>query len=478
MKAPVKKSTEAPVMQIEPAFRFLQMLSIALTVWLAGRMFLPYNEGMLLLIFPLTAAAFYLQVGICRLYPQKKQRDKIPFSHTLPAVVLWGFLSVLAYAPLYGWLQGGLLPELHYDSDFFTWAVITVVFLFLMFLTATLVAMIPPSTFFSYGSVYSLGAVYLIIWILTLFSEQSMDGRLMFSAGLITVFFFVVMNQTGIDDLSKKSGVMGVTSELRGKNLKLTGLLLAALLGLFLIFVIILTGIYFTAKSLLFIILRAVLNQDSVAAQDIEVQSANLFANGLFASPSVNKILYVIFAVAMVLLFVFACFKMITHSQIRLRDIPSKLLAFWKKLLEKLWELFAWSKPQHFLPKRTVSQPYQDRISQINPSVYRMTAYSLDSFNRHLREITGANERFCYAYGVLITQLRRQDSKQALVLMTGMTPREIEKKLVSEGHSGFSEITRLYETIRYAEKPVSEADAERLIRRMCVYIEDNFSKMK
>lgn len=476
MKSSSRKTVSTSAWQTEPIFRFFQMLSVALTVWLAGRMILPYQEGMLLLIFPLTAAAFYLQVGFCRLMP-KKERDQIPFSHTLPSLALWGFLSVLAYGPLYGRLERGLIPGLYFDSDFVTWTVITVGFLFLTFLTGTLVAMIPPSVFFAYGSAYTMGIIYLIFWILTLFSERSMDGRLMLSAGLITVFFFVAMNQTGIDDLSKKSRVMGVTSELRGKNLKMTALWLLLLAGFFFIFVILLTGIYFTAKSLLFLFLRAVLKQETSAAKDVEVQLSNLFANGLFESPTVNKILYAIFSVAMVLLFIFACVKMITHSQIRLRDIPARLLTIWKRLIEMLRELFDWSKPLHHLPKRTVPQPYQDHVTQINPAVYRMDAHSLDSFNRHLREIPEASERFCYAYGVLITQWRRLDPKKTSAVLMGMTPREIEKKLVLEGQTGFSEITRLYEIIRYAKQPVPEADSERLTLRMCGYIEENFRKM-
>lgn len=476
MKHSFRNPTGSLSRRTESVFRFFQMLSIALTVWTVGRMLLPYDEWMLLLIFPLTAVAFYLQTGLCRLYP-KKERDRIPFSQTLPLIALWTLLSVAAYGPIYGWLERGLLPDLHYSSDFATWTVFTVCFLFLMLLTVSLVAVIPPSAFFSYGSAYTMGIVYLILWILTLFGERSVNGRLMLSAGLITVFYFVAMNQMGIDDLSKKSRVMGVTPELRGKNLRLTGFSLLGLVGLFVLFVILLTGIYFTAKSLLFFFLRATLNEDSTAARDVQAQLSTLFSGGLFESPSVNKILYAIFAVAMVILFLFACIRMITHGQLRLRDIPAKLFFLWKKLLKKLRELFEWRRPGRYMPKQTAPQPYQDKVTRMNPSSYRMSVRNLDSFNRRLREIPEADERFCYAYGVLIGQWRRMDPAKSTVPLIGMTPREIEKKLVSDGQSGFIEITRLYETIRYAEKPVSDEDAERLTGRMCVYIEDNFNKM-
>ncbi len=458
-----------------PVFRLLAMLSVAMTAWVAAHIVMPYSECLLLLIFPLTAVGYGLQMLFEWLIPAKNP-DKVSFIRGIPALLPAAILCLSISSPIYDQLANELLPNLYFESDYSSWTVFTVGFIFLVLLTSIYTAMIPPARFFSYNSVYSMGAVYLILWLLSFFAPSFRVIYLMIPAILITVFYLFALNQSGIDALSGRRRAMGVTRDLRVQNIRLTALMLLLLAGIFFLALVVFTGIYYTVKTIGLILLHAILAGNADSSEKVVAQTSDFFSGGLFELPAINRFLFlnfVIFAVIFIALLFLRIYNY--RSGIRFRDLPSRLMELIRRLLAFLERLFKYRKVP--LPRYAERQPYRDTVAVAVPTAYRFAARSYDDYLRRMREISDPNERFCFAYGTLMAGWRRLDPRKPNALSPALTPREICDKLAEEGRYNFEQITELHELIRYAEQPAFDENLPILTERLSGYVEQYFNTL-
>lgn len=458
-----------------PLFRLLAMLSTAMTVWIVAHIVMPYHEGLLLLTFPLTAAGYGLQLLIQKITPPKNP-DKISFHRGIPGLLISAIFCLLIASPIYNQLANGLLPNLYFESDYSSWMIFTVGFIFLVLLTGVYTAMVPPGRFFSYNSAYTFAGIYLIIWILSFFSPSFHTVILILPAFLITVFFLFAMNQSGIDELGRRARVMGVTAELRTQNFRLTAMMILLFAGIFFLSLVVFTGIYYVFKFLGWVLLRFLFSKSSDSSGDVVPHTSDFFSGGFFDLPEVNRFLFLNFVILVVLLLAALFVRIYNYrSGIRLRDIPGKLIELIRRLLAFLERLFR----QHREPvtRYSVRQPYQDTVTIAAPSAYRSAARSYDDYLHRMKVLADEKERLCFAYGTLIALWRKLSPGKPNALPPAMTPREICAKLAEEGRYNFEQVTELYELIRYAELPVYDENIARITERLSGYVQQYFNTL-
>lgn len=480
MKYPFEKKPEHLYSAHSAAvLRLLSLLSTALVVWCVGCCILSFafSASSLLFLFPFVFVGFLIQwllqkgIGL---------GGEFHFWKLLPASLL-----MLPIAIGCGWMicQPSVQNLVELDSwegDLESLAVFSALLLFGALLSGAVVSLFSVESFFSYSSATFFIILYVILQIFSLFSSYDLTAPLLISACLTTVFFFFGWNQVEFQKLKNdRIRVLGLTAELKRKNIRLITSLFPLLAVTFFLALVVVTGVYFLGKALLLLGIRSLLSSSSHSTEELGSLSSDLFFDGLFPVPSLNRLFFALFlilaAVCLTLFITRTIFERTFSLSAVIRAVKNLFLcifSFIKSLKKSL------KKQSLQIEDRVEKQrmPYRDTVSRfiledkILPDNYRL-------FWKRLEAIPDVKEQFCYAYTVLLEQWISTHVNGRFTTRPGCTPRELVQILAKDSYYDIGKYNQVFEQIRYAQCSDQILDQQMLLTQIvaiCTYIEQNF----
>ena len=333
-------------------------------------------------------------------------------------------------------------------------------------------AFYPPSQLMSIRRVLiSTGVSLLLFTFLSIsYSSQSLSDivfsfRLVFGICFIIYIIcaVIIMNQCVIvrKSLATTVAKIGKNARIYEMRIVIIWMLGTLLVGLFAYMLI--GGIWYILKFLVFLILWQLLNhtasQNHQQFNGPEIESA-VFESNNFAGPAM-VLGTIVTIIAVILMIIFARTGAV---QAFFRAISNWLASIIAMIMGK----------DTYVPESEIN--YRDEIEMLNvpPSARRTQFYTMSGkptlrdFNSRLGQLKTVEEKLTYSYVVMIELLRELNPS----LSHSDTPHELSEKISAAiPISGIDEITDAIELISYAEECPSTKASSDALRAVCAVIE-------
>lgn len=294
------------------------------------------------------------------------------------------------------------------------------------------------------------------------------------SFAVYLVCMMIVFNQNSLQQKYRGSVVSVMTPSARMYNLFLVFILFLSLLAVFAASYVLLSGLYLIGRLIfVYIMYRFFYSSGDAESTYYEYsylegdEAAELFMQNAMMDQGDRILLSYFFAGTLTALALIVCIKTGVLRK-AVQAIRAWLVDFFTTIFIGV-DIFKISFDPDEEEKEDVKN-YKDEKKRLQRAEIRDLSELVDStdtyrlFMQRLGKLPTYDEQLCYAYSMLI----RMYKKMNIPLKSSDTPREIEKKISRAlTKEDIEQITRDFESVRYAEVRKSDMEAAETLQKIC-----------